>query len=74
VLQASPDLVLAKVLRVAALQSLGRSDAARAASQAILSGEPELSSERLASTQPFQDPSSRDRYVALLREAGLLVS
>ena len=74
VLQASPNLVLAKVLRVAALQSLGRSDAARAASQAILSGEPELSSERLAATQPFQDLSSRDRYVALLREAGLFVS
>lgn len=73
VLKASPRLVLAKVLRVAALQSLGRSDDAQAASQEILSDEPDLSSERLALTQPFQDTAKRDHYLAVLREAGLFV-
>lgn len=74
VLEASPGLVLAKVLRVAALQSLGRSEAARAASQEILSHAPDLSSERLASTQPFRDPAKRDHYLATLRDAGLFLS
>ncbi len=74
VLNASPGLVLAKVLRVAALQSLGRSDAARSAAREILSNEPDLSSERLTSTQPFQDTAKRDHYLAVLREAGLFVT
>ncbi len=74
VLEAAPSLVLAKVLRVAALQSLGQIDAARAASQEILNDAPDLSSERLASTQPFQDARTRDHYLAVLRDAGLFVS
>ena len=68
VLKASPGLVLAKVLRVAALQSLGRSDAARSAAREIRSIEPDLSSERLTSTQPFQDTAKRDHYLAVLRD------
>ncbi len=74
VLEASPGLVLAKVLRVAALQSLGRSDAARIASQEILNDAPDLSSARLASTQPFQDVAKRDQYLAVLHDAGLFPS
>jgi adenylate cyclase len=73
VLETSPGLVLAKVLRVAALQSLGRSDEARVASREILGVEPDLSAERLASTQPFQDAAKRDHYLAVLRDAGLFV-
>ena len=71
VLEASPDLVLAKVLRVAVLQSLGRGAEAQAAARAIRGDEPDLSQERLAATQPFLDAAQRDRYFAVLREAGL---
>lgn len=69
--EALPNLMLAKVLRVAVLQSLGRSDQAQAASREILGSEPDLSAERFASTQPFSDVAKRDHYLAVLREAGL---
>jgi len=71
VLEASPDLVLAKVLRVAVLQSLGRVAEAQATAREIRTEEPELSHERLAATQPFLDAAQRDRYFGVLRDAGL---
>ena len=71
VLEASPDLVLAKVLRAAVQQSLGRVAEAQATAREIRAEEPELSYERLAATQPFLDAAQRDHYFGVLRDAGL---
>ena len=70
-LAASPNLVFAKVLRVAALRDLGRFDEAQGQAREILASTPDISTDRFASTQPFQDAALRERYLATLREAGL---
>jgi len=70
-LVAAPGLMLAKILRVAVLSELGRHAEARAAAAEILASDPEISPERLASTQPFKDVVQRERYLTTLREAGL---
>ena len=70
-LAASPGLLLAKALRVAVLHDLGRKDQAHAAAREVLASEPDLTPERLASTQPFKDAAQRERYLGVLGAAGL---
>jgi adenylate cyclase len=71
VLERSPGLRFARVLRAAVLMSLQRKQEAAAEVARLLKDEPDFSLARLARTQPFMDARERERYFELLRGAGL---
>jgi adenylate cyclase len=66
-----PDLLAARVLRVAALSAARRGDEASVEARAIVRDEPGFSVERYAATQPFRDAAQRAAYLHTLRRAGL---
>ena len=70
-LERSPGLRFARVLRAAVLVSLQRVVEAAADIARLLQDDPDFSLARLARTQPFMDASERDRYFDLLRQAGM---
>jgi len=69
--EASPRLLPARLVSIAAHTALGREDAARAEAAALLRDSPAFSVARFATTQPFRDAARRDRYLEMLRASGL---
>lgn len=67
----NPELLAARVLRVAALSSAGLGDEAASEAKAIVRDQPDFSVERYAATQPFRDAVQRAAYLQTLRSAGL---
>ncbi len=70
-LEANPRLLFARVLRIGALSSLGRTNDVKAEVTALLQANPGFSLARFAATQPFKDRALRDKYLKTLGEAGL---
>jgi hypothetical protein len=67
----NPGLLGGRVLRVAALSGVQRSDEARMEAAAIVRDHPDFSLERYAATQPFRDAAQRAAYLQILSGAGL---
>jgi adenylate cyclase len=67
----NPAMLAGRVLRVAALSGVQRSDAARAEAAAIVRDHPDFSLKHYAASQPFRDAAQRTAYLHTLSGAGL---
>jgi len=67
----NPGLLVARVLRIAALDAVRRPDDAKAEAVSLLGDYPDFSLSRFSATQPLSDKSRRDQYLAVLRRSGL---
>lgn len=70
-LAVSPGRLVARVLRIAALDALDRRVDAKAETVSLLVDHPDFSISHFSATQPLSDKSRRDQYLAALRRSGL---
>jgi adenylate cyclase len=66
-----PDDLIAQLGLVSAGIRAGRDEEARAAAKEVLRINPKFSVERHTARQPMKDPAARERFVQILRKAGL---
>jgi len=67
----NPRLLVARVLRIAALDAIRRPDDAKAEAVSLLGDYSDFSLSRFSATQPLSDKSRRDQYLGALRRSGL---
>ena len=70
-LAVSPGRLVARVLRIAALDAVHSPGDAKAEAVLLLGDHPDFSISRFSVTQPLSDKSRRDQYLAALRRSGL---
>jgi adenylate cyclase len=68
---ASPNTLMDRRILALAYIGAGREDEARAEAEEVLRMDPNFSLEHYAKTQPYKNPSDRERVIEALRKAGI---